>query len=233
MAYCVKCGVELDESAHNCALCNTEVVYPREHKKKESSTPYPTHVAPLTGMEKRYTAQIFSIIFSLLSIVCVLINRVYVREVPWSIYPVGALIFAYIVIVPPLIFKTKVWVYLVFDSVGLLLYLYMIERTTGGERWVFIIATPIVGCLLMIAIALIGLYKKLKLWRLHFFAACFGAIGLLALCVDGVIHYYVSNQIKWSWSLILLVCVVAIALTLVATQRNIKIRQELHKRLHL
>ena len=42
MSYCVNCGVKLDDALNKCPLCNTPVINPKELKKKEAVSPFPT-----------------------------------------------------------------------------------------------------------------------------------------------------------------------------------------------
>ena len=55
MSYCVNCGVELDKTAKECALCNTPVMNPREVIAQNAKTPFPeekqgkSQICPLAG----------------------------------------------------------------------------------------------------------------------------------------------------------------------------------------
>ena len=41
MAYCVNCGVKLEESLEKCPLCNTPVYHPDMNPEKKVKSPYP------------------------------------------------------------------------------------------------------------------------------------------------------------------------------------------------
>lgn len=234
MPYCVKCGVELDASAKACALCKTRVILPEDLPTEFNPTPYPEHAAAhLSKKEKRYTAQILSIILLALSAVCVIVNFFYGGKNPWAVYPIGAFILVYSLFVPALLFKWHPYVFLSADVLVLLAYLYAIEQVSRSVGWFGVIAVPTVLGLYMMIMVVVWIYELKHPAAFIMNALISVAVGMLSLIIDAVVHRYIVGQFYVSWSLISASCCIALALALWATYRNIKLRSEVQKRLHM
>lgn len=233
MSYCVKCGVELDASAKVCALCKTPVVMPRDLPEEDGHTPYPMQKAHLSKKEKRYTAQILSIILFALSAVCILVNRFYGPDIPWSVYPVGAFIIFYSFFVPTLIFKWHPFVFLSVDMTVIMVYLYMIAWANDGSGWFYTIALPTTFGIYILTLTILWIYQVKRPAIFIMNALVSAAAGILSLIIDGMVHLYVDHIFRLSWSLITASCFIALAFALWATYRNIRLRSEVQKRLHL
>jgi hypothetical protein len=233
MSYCVNCGVELDKTAKKCPLCGVEIVNPLQPQDTISPTPYPNQTVSLSKTDRRYAVQLLSIMLALASAICIILNLIYSRGTSWSVYPVGTFVLVFMAIVPPLLFKASTIKFISLDVALILLYLFLIDKFCGVSGWFSSIALPIV-LYAFVAFAILYFYILIKQPdKLLFTAVLIILSGFLALCVDISINIYLNRLFKCSWSLIVLTCCIALAFALYATNRNMRIRNELHKRLHL
>lgn len=233
MSYCVNCGVELDKTTKKCPLCGVEIVNPLQHQDTISPTPYPNQTILLSKTDRRYAVQILSIMLALASAICIIFNLIYLKGTPWSVYPVGTFMLVFAVAVPPLLFKASAIKFISLDVALILLYLYLIDKFSGVSGWFYTIALPIVLCAFAV-FAILYFYILIKQpGKLLFAALLIFLTGLFIVSIDISINIYLSRLFKCSWSLIVLTCCAALASALYATNRNMRIRNELHKRLHL
>lgn len=233
MSYCVNCGVELDKTARKCPLCGVEIVNPLQPQDTESPAPYPSSTVPLSKADRSYAVQMLSIMLALSSAICIIFNLIYLRGTPWFVYPVGTFLIVFIIAVPPLLTKAPAIIFVSLDAAFILLYLFLIDKFSGAFGWFYSLALPIVLSAFG-AFAILYFYVLIiQPGKLMFTSVLFILSGLLSFCVDISVNIYLNRLFKCSWSLIVLTCCAAIAFALYATNRNIRIHRELHKRLHL
>lgn len=233
MSYCVNCGVELDKTAKKCALCGVVVINPAQPQDTVSSAPYPVPTEQLTTLERRYAAQILSIVLGLQAVVCVIVNFFYFNHSPWSVYPVGAFVLVFTMSALPLMMKKPFLFFITLDGIAILGYLFVVERLSRVSGWFLYIAMPIILYILMAITILYFYIRKRSPGKLRITAAIFFAVGLLAVCIDASIRMYIYRSPSCSWSLIVLPCCSALALALYATSRYKRMHSELRKRLHV
>lgn len=233
MSYCVNCGVELHKTAKICPLCKLEVVNPLQPQDIVSPTPYPGQEVSLSKTDRRYAAQILSIMLALTTVICIIIDFIYSRGNSWLVYTVGAFVLVFVITVPPLVLKASAIKFIAFDGASILLYLFIVGKFSSIFGWFYSIAVPIVASIFA-AFVILYFYTLIKRpGKLLFTAALIFLSGLLCICIDISINIYLYQVVKFSWSLIVLISCAALALALYATNRNMHIRNELRKRFHL
>ncbi|MBQ3136404.1 MAG: hypothetical protein IJB74_02875 [Clostridia bacterium] len=111
MSYCVNCGVELDISAHKCALCGTAVYNPNENvtEQREAPHPFSEHVHLPDELSpygrKKLILAIVTTVMAIPNIVCVLLNLTLFKSNPWSLGVISGTLFLWSAFVLP--FATK------------------------------------------------------------------------------------------------------------------------------
>lgn len=110
MAYCVRCGVELQKGLESCPLCNTEVILPEEQDNGEGTRPFseriPRNVRPRVSLVPS-RAFILLITFILLVplLITLIIDFTANRTITWSFYPITSLALLWILIAYPSLLK--------------------------------------------------------------------------------------------------------------------------------
>ncbi len=145
MSYCVNCGVELDDSAAKCALCNTPVINPNKQEKSEDViTPFASETYIPNEVTKRFVAGLISAVMIIPNIVCFFLNIFFFTQSFWSLYICATSFFLWIIFVFPF-FTKKLKPFLMwgFDTVASALYLWILSYLLAGE-WFFNCALPTV-----------------------------------------------------------------------------------------
>ena len=232
MSYCVNCGVELADSEKICPLCQTEVINPRAPWKDPLDIPYPPVMDRLMHrIDRRYLAALIST-FMLIPIAVVLISDWLRDGLSWSLYVVGAAALLEVWFILPLMTKRYHQIsFLALDSVAATLYIWAIERISGGE-WFLPLGLPISAALSATVLLMAFLFRRGRgrdfLVRLIIILSC---IGFLAIVVEISSDLYLTGQVYLTWSLFVLSpCVFTVAALLILEEKH-SLKEEIHKRI--
>lgn len=146
MAYCVNCGVELDESATKCALCDTPVLHPFVKKEEnEAIAPYSNKQYIPKTTSKRYVAFMITIVLLIPNVICAIANVIFPETGNWSLYLNSTSFLVFILFISPFLYK-KVYPYLLIflDAISILLYVYFFYSMYHERRWFFHVCVPLV-----------------------------------------------------------------------------------------
>lgn len=111
MSYCVNCGVELDVSAHKCALCGTAVYNPNKNDEEQKKVlhPFSEHVHLPEELSpygrKKLVLAIVTTVMAIPNLVCILLNLTLFKSHPWSLGVISGTLFLWSAFVLP--FATK------------------------------------------------------------------------------------------------------------------------------
>jgi len=222
MPYCVNCGVQLNDHARECPLCNTEVLLPQSSQSSSSHT----HV----HLEKEILDQDFDrglwiklITITLLTpaMISILVNWIFKQAIPWSLYVTAGMVFVWIWSVSVFFFKKNRFLkWLPIAWASLLGFLFVIEHLTRSYGWFFSIGVPITTSLFFIAFILALLIKKGWIRELQIPSSVFLAIGLFCFSINGAISFYKYQIVRLNWSLIAMITCIAFALIVFVLQRR-------------
>lgn len=194
MSYCVNCGVELDKSAHKCALCDTPVYNPNE-KSVEVAPPF-SHTPDIpAGIKQKFIAIVISFVLLVPNLVCMLINLFFSPESLWFVYVASSSFLCWILFVFPFITK-KLRPYLMwgFDTLAIALYtLIFYVNDPSDAKWYFNIAVPVIAILGACVFYFIYWYRRRKRhWTskvLHIFIDLVICLAIASIC------FFLSNYI--------------------------------------
>lgn len=233
MSYCVNCGIELDKTAKRCPLCKTKVINPVKAVDLRSKTPYPKEEKEsLSKADRRYAAQMVSIMFTLISVICIVLNIVYAKGRPWSAYFVSTFALFFVILVPPILKKTYAITFISVDAASILFYLFILGKIGGNSGWFYVVALPVVICAFL-EFTMIYFYVVIaRPSKIAVTAGIFSLIGVFLLCINASISNYFTGHILLSWSLVAFAVCFAISIALYVTRHNMYVHSEIHKRLH-
>ena len=133
MAYCVHCGVRLEEGARRCPLCQTPVHDPSAGpQEKPAERAYPVHT-PEQALKKNklYLLNWAVLLLLLPALLCLVLDFLTGEGISWSIYAAGALILLFIsAAVPLLVSRHRVYWSLLASFRSLNGYLFLAERVS-------------------------------------------------------------------------------------------------------
>ncbi len=232
MSYCVNCGVELDDSAKKCALCQTPVLNPNKPVLTQSLTPFSKKEHIPKSTKTLFFALLVSMILLIPGIVCFLINILFYPGTFWSFYVCTTLLLLWVIFVFPF-FTKKLHPYLMwgFDTVAVLLYVYFffaMEHDT--VNWYIKAALPIIMVnSLLVVIYMLWSRKKKRHWllkTLHIFSD----IGLSSLFIGLILSFALGIPHVDTIGLIIFVCILTLVMFLTYCYLSKSIRKWLSKK---
>lgn len=230
--YCVKCGVQLEDSQDRCPLCLTTVYHP-ELPRPQVSSPYP-HREP---EEDRFSPSGILFIISALLLICdavvLLCDLSLNGAFSWSGIVIGATVLFYVALVMPRWFsrpKTVVFLPVVW---GLILgYLFYIDLYLSGG-WFLSFAFPVAGGVGACICAGVILYKYLRRGRLYIMAGCLLFFGSYSLLIEFLADITFGDEAGFQWAFypLIILCMTGAAVLVIAICRPL--RDSLRKKLFL
>lgn len=235
MSYCVNCGVELHPTAERCPLCGTPVLNPNSPPSTTELPPFPTQRREVPPADRRTLALLITAMLASAAVATGVLNLFFHRELPWSLYIVGACTMLWLFFVPPL-WKRGMHrlVRLLVDIAAVAFYVYLISLAVGGTgTWYPGLALPIIllaGAFALFLGLVIGGGKRSILTSI---TLCIGAAGLFSVGLDLMICRYLTGTFAASWSLVVLTVSVALMIPLLVVRRHPVLREEARRRFHI
>lgn len=234
MAYCVNCGVKLEESLEKCPLCNTPVYHPEEIIQKKAESPYPEERGTVEKVRRTDLAVLLIVLLGSTALGCGLLNLFVYKKSLWSLYVITACAVILLFCLPVMLYrKLPIVVMTTIDGGALLLYVYMVAEVNHGMSWFKGIAVPII--LIGTVLAGIFIYMKQNVSKSILFTAMLFVIGIAIFCVgiNVSIIYYLEHRLAITWSAVVLVCAAIITVSLITVMRISRLREEVRRRMHL
>jgi hypothetical protein len=198
MTYCSRCGVEVEERAEACPLCEAPIQ--RLDGPREEPARYPDVVAA-PNRQLRYLVWILSTAaLSSLALTFGTLDVVLNRRITWSFYPlVGAGVIWLLMTVVVAVARRPVFV-IVGQAVATGGFLFFIDISDGRLHWFVPLALPIVAVVTGASI-LVWLVARLSRRAPALVAAAvlFGC-GAGSVAVDLLVSAYLGAPgMSWSW----------------------------------
>lgn len=137
MAYCVKCGVELDRQLDSCPLCGTPVYLPAE-PDENIQKPYPDRLQRgrprhVNLVPSKAFVYLMTFILIIPLIVCLMIDIRRNSTISWSFYPATSLILIWILMAYPSLMKRYSFIkVLTIDIYSIVFFLISLDVYSGG-----------------------------------------------------------------------------------------------------
>ncbi|MBC7961241.1 MAG: hypothetical protein H7X94_15390 [Vallitaleaceae bacterium] len=242
MAYCPKCGVELDNYIKNCPLCDFPIpntLDPSSQIEEDALKKYP-HAININRKDQMIMKN--KIFFSFLVVV---ISAVIILAILKLIYPHSAIVadYAMLTFIALLFYMFFLFGYLKFgfNLIGLalttLFITYSIDYQMESVSWFLNFALPIVSVIYVDALIFFFLYKKSRKRNQFVYVPSLSLLFLSILCmgIDGVISHELRGTLRLSWSLIVLISSSAITIILLGVYHGIpeKSKTWLKRKLHV
>ena len=231
MSYCVNCGVELAPSERSCPLCGVEVNNPRDPWKEPRRRPYPqTLERVLSGIDRRYGVGLAAMLLLIPALVKVALNLLISAAVTWSLYVVGAILCAFVVVLLPLAFSDfHPFLAICLDIAAVALYVGLICFLSDGD-WYAGLALPLV---LATGAALFGVtfaFTRKRLGALAKLGWLLLLVGLLTLGIECILGLYLDA--RWPmWSLLVLLPCLVLAAMLFFIESRQNLKDQIRRRL--
>ena len=235
MSYCVNCGVELDKSQKECPLCSTPVINPNESLESDAPAPYPRTETVAGAMRKlrSIAVMLVTVILFLPLLVCPLCDFIITGRITWSVYVIASVVYAYTVVIPPLVFKRNILVKCVWiDFFTTLTFLYVINKvTTPDSNWFYILVVPI-SIFAMFGFHII-LWACRRINVLSTVSLSFLISAFFSIYLEYILSVFLQRSFMISWSLLVSASCLALALVFLLISRMTRLRASIKKRMHL
>lgn len=167
LSYCVNCGVELDESAKRCALCQTPVWRPgTAEENKNIQPPFSEKLVIPKNIQRRFAAYVITMVMLIPNIVLFFVNVFFVKNGFWSVYVMSTSFLVWTLFVFPFYTK-KVYPYLMWaaDTLVTAAYVYVFFIMKSEQPWMFKTTFSVI-CLLSLSalVFLIWMRKSRHHW---------------------------------------------------------------------
>ena len=235
MAYCVHCGVRLEEGARRCPLCQTPVHDPSAGpQEKPAERAYPVHT-PEQALKKNklYLLNWAVLLLLLPALLCLVLDCLTGVGISWGMSAAGALILLFIsVAVPLLVSRHRVYWSLLASFLSLNGYLFLAERVSASGGWFFPIVLPSITLGTVMLLAVIVLYRRDHLNKLTLLAALLAAVAAQCLGIEGLQALAKGSGVHLVWSPYVLAPCVFISLVRLFIDANRAVREEVRRRVH-
>jgi hypothetical protein len=239
MAYCWKCGVELEESACACPLCATPVPRLAEAGAADASGKPPDLDRPvdtLASLGEKHPYQLWMIVSVpfLTALLVVLSLSLRAEAFPaWGAYAIGSVVAGWAIVSLFLVIARAPIPALSGIGVTIAALLFFFDLLDAGAGWFLPLALPIVlaGYLFTIGITLIFSAKGPK--GLHSVGFTFLAAAALSLAIDGIVSLHLAGSFDPQWSLVADSALVPFALLFILLHYAFKKRVRFKRYFHL
>ncbi len=248
MAYCPKCGVEVDDTVKSCPLCQFPIpdihAFDEERAYKDDETPEILRKYPQAyNIYQDYRLKVKNQIF--FAVLIVFVSAIVIMSMIKFFYPVSEPILRVVLVI------TISLVFYVFFLFGYLrpllnitglflttLYLsYALAKLSGGQVWFLDYALPLNILVYVNVISAYYMYKKSKNKRHFGFFPTFIILTIAIICVgvDAVVSMNIQGAIRLSWSIIVGVGCISVAIILQIVTRSLteSMQEVIRRRLHL
>lgn len=232
MSYCVNCGVELDATLKKCPLCETIVYHPGK-TEVSSQEAFPEKKGEVEKVSKKEGIIFVSVLLLTIAVTCALLNILVYNRNWWSI-PVNGICITLWVFFMAAIFCEKITVYgmIFLDVIAIGNYLFMISLITSSDRWVIMIALPILAVTFGLLELSVFLSKKfpssLLTGTLYFFITIAG----VCVTIEATIDNYLREIIRLGWSAIVVTVCAIISVFIILILMMGRLRNSIRRRLH-
>lgn len=233
MSYCVNCGVELDDTAKVCALCNTPVYNPKAKQICEAVPPFPEEKGQVEVVKSKDLGILLTVVMIATAVICGVLNALVFKESFWSLAVIGVCVIVWVIMIPAVIYtRQSIYVSLLYDGAAVCLYLWMISYMIQQDEWLYGLGLPIVVWCTLIIEAFTLCVRKLPKSILAVAFYSFTAIGIGIVGLEILIDWYLTEAIALTWSAIVLTICVIVDVALVTLLSRRRLRNAVRRRLH-
>ncbi|MDE5619686.1 MAG: hypothetical protein K2I80_04065 [Ruminococcus sp.] len=231
MAYCVKCGVKLEDSEKKCPLCQTVVYHPDIQEVTDAVSPFPEeYEIKQKKMGSKLKLIIATIIVFLPTFLTLICDYSINSRIVWSDIVISSVCLLYCFIFVPLIFRRKnIFFYLFTDFAALLLFQWYIALTTGGS-WFTGFSLPFTCSVMLIVTVVVAVRQFTKSSYLLISAIAFFLTGLDCVLTEFLISRTFMNRVRFIWSYYPLVTFIAVGIILLLCDRNTHFKEKIVKK---
>jgi len=229
MAYCPKCGVEVENK--KCPLCSYVIKQDIHRVPFSHAVELDKKIVHFSSKEKKSIYNASTIFFAILiSSICLTADNFFDKTITWAIYP--------IIVVTTIALITGVSLYVkgVLKILGILLLfllmLFLLDIYIPVTNFFMMISLPISSITTIISFLVVYIIKKSKRKGANIPGYILLGITVLTLSIDMIIQNFIGGEFRITWSLITTVTLIPISLFLLYIHYIFSQRVDLNKVFH-
>ena len=237
MTYCNNCGVELDVNMNFCPLCgepasgeDLDNAEHREFRRLKQEEKIISNYKELSQIQRRKIFwELSAIILVSGIIVSFIINLVLDKNVTWSKYTIIICLVVFVNITFIAFLQKKILLLFTGSFISTSILLILLEWYNGNISWSITLGIPLLLAAYLIIFGLISLIKISSQRGLNLINYTLIAVGLLMICIEGIISLNIKNRLSLQWSIIVLACIVPVSAVLHFIHYRLKKATDLKK----
>jgi hypothetical protein len=234
MPICRECGVQIEDHVAACPLCLTPVGAPT---RQSGSIDDQDHlIAPDSAGSHvpRVVWEIFSLVLATAAAVVAAADFALSRAVTWSVIPLLSVGFLWLTGSAVILLGKRLQLILLSVTVSLLLLLALLDHVTTGGPWFLHLAFPITVMAAALISLMVLVVRHVYISTLSVIALSLVTAGLLLVGVEATLHWFLTDRVFVSWSLLTFACIFPPMLLLFYLQHRLRRHDpEIRKRFHL
>jgi len=151
----------------------------------------------------------------------------------WSLIVAGGIILFFIIFLfPNLFIKPRLWMFMIFDVISVILYLLAVCAVLDKDWWLM----PGLPLTLLLGGLFIGVYLMFSAKKPSFSLKCIVlllSIMIFSVCTQIVIDLYIHSVIKLSWSIYIAVGCGVMSIIILVIERMYHLSDRIRKRIFL
>jgi len=237
MILCPHCGVEVDDAAAPCPLCQQPVsrdVSPGPHGAPANAPAAAAGPLEARRRVRRWLVELLAVLAAVGSAVILVIGVSTGHGLEWARYPLAGIWFLCLVAVAPLYLPRRPGAILAVESAVIAAFLAVLDQFTGGRAWFLPLALPTTALAAIVLGAALAFIRHPGRSPFAAIAASLLAAGVFAFGLEVLLDRFLEGHIHPGWSLVALGSVLPVVLLLLYLRKWYRQRQvELQKLMHL
>lgn len=241
MIVCKNCGVDLDESMGNCPLCGedpanepragSKTLHGRQSKPEERLLSDFQELSPI--QRRKLFWQLSGIILISGTLVTLIIDLIINRNITWSRYSMSAAMVLFINLTFLVLFQKQMVAALTGNFLFTSALMVLFDLFNKNIGWGTKLGIPLVLAFYLVVYALITTMRRSKQRGINLIAYFLMALGILSLCVEGIISLQVDNRLAFQWSVIALASVLPVSAILLFIHYRLRRGTNLKRFFHI
>lgn len=241
MTYCRNCKVEMDMAMNFCPLCGEPASREEGDLKEKMGFHRSVQEEKKISLYKELTQkqrwklfwELSAIIIGSGIIVSVIIDLVMNAGITWSRYPGWIGTVAFINITFLAFWQKRIFLLLAGSFISTSGLLMVLESFHRHINWSITLGVPLLLAAYLILFGLISLIRISRERGLNMIAYALIAVGLLTMCIEGVISLNTIDRLAFQWSVIVLACILPVTGILLFIHYRLKKVTDLRRFFHI
>lgn len=241
MITCNYCGVELEENMNFCPLCGKHITdespeheeYLQFHKTRQEERLLSDFKGLSQIQRRRLFWQLSGMILISGIIVTFIIDMVINKDITWSKYSMSACMVVFLNITVIVFLRKKIILSLVGSFLSNSFLLVLFDMFNKNTAWFTRLGIPLILSLYLVVFVLLSIVRNSKQRGINLIAYFLIALGILSICIEGIISLQINNSLSFQWSVIAIVSVLPVSVILLFIHYRLRKGTDLKRFFHI